>query len=318
MGSLLQLLGLERKDTPELQQAIERAVNAVEPRLKQTRKYPDAFRKPVKAALEYAHDMAYSVPGPVNTDLDAYAHDAYVHAIFPSMEVVSEAICTSRAMQEYLQANPSVKEIYALMGMRRKEKRMMGMKLSGEVIERDVPQQVVYFTSHTVENPAPTEEQARQQVALAFFDSLVKKVAKQVESGKQSLLSQQEEMGHLMAKLHTAAPQDRPALQAELAKALAELQARGKMVDLHKYPDYFESVLLHPEKHLHLSQLSIALDSMGVQREAEDPGVKIVTFNELIGFDRRDWTVAIVHCHDVQSESFASRLETAYRKLSII
>jgi hypothetical protein len=40
-------------------------------------------------------------------------------------------------------------------------------------------------------------------------------------------------------------------------------------------------------------------------------------FNELIGFDRRDWTVTMVHCSNIQSETFAARLETAYRMLSI-
>ena len=318
MGTLQQLFSFGHKDPPELQQAIERAVNAVEPQLKGTLKYPGAFRKPVKAALEYARDMALSVPGPINADLDAYAHNAYVHAVFPSMEVVSDAIRTSRAMQEYLQANPATREIYALMGMRRREKTMMGMELSGEVIHRDVPQQVVYFSSHTVENPAPSEEQARQQVSWAFFDSLVKKVVKQVESRKQELQAQQQEMELLMAKLHNADPHDRPAMQARLSKMLSEMQAARKSLDLHKYPEDFEAVLLHPEKHLWLNQLSLVLDSMGIERENTENGAKTIVFNELVGFDRRDWTVAIVHCHDIPGESFASRLEDAYRKLSII
>jgi len=66
------------------------------------------------------------------------------------------------------------------MGMRRHEKAMMGMELSGQLIQRDVPQQVVYFTSHTIEYPAPSEEQVREQVAWSFFDSLVDKVAKRL------------------------------------------------------------------------------------------------------------------------------------------
>ena len=42
-----------------------------------------------------------------------------------------------------------------------------------------------------------------------------------------------------------------------------------------------------------------------------------VTFNDLIGFDRRNWTVIMVYCSNMQSESFAERLETAYRTLAI-
>lgn len=319
MGSLGQLFGFGQKDSPELQQAIERAVNSVEPQIKQIRQYPDAFRKPVKTALEYAHDVALTLPGPVTTDLDAYARDPYVHAIFPSMEVVSDAFRTSRAMQDYLRANPSSREVYALIGMRRWKKTLMGMKQSGEVIQRDVPQHVVYFTSHTVESPAPTEQQVREQAAGAFFDTLVKKVAGRVMARKDELLSQQQEKDILMARLHTADPKERPALQAALSKMLADMHAAEKALEWRHYPDDFEAVLLNPEKHLWLSSMPMMLDSMGIEHENDGfPQARNIVFNDLIGYDRRDWTVAIVHCHDVQREDFAARLDTAYRKLSIL
>lgn len=318
MGIFRQLFSLNQKDTPDLLPAIERAVTRVEPLLKQTRKYPEAYRKPVLSALEYTRNLARSLPGPVAADLESYARDAYVHAIFPSMDLVSEAFRTSRAMQDYLRTHPSADNIYALMGMRRREKTMMGMELSGEVIQRDVPQHVIYFTSHTIENPAPSEEQAREQVAWAFFDSLVNQVAKRVESRKQEMHAQQQEKDLLMARLHAASPQDRPAMEAELSRMLSSMQATTRAMDLHNYPDDFGAVLLNPEQYLRLNQLPMILDSMGIVRENDNTAqVEPIIFNELIGFDRRDWTVTIVHCRDIQSESFAARLEDAYRRLSI-
>ena len=143
MEMFRRLFGLGQKDTPELLPAIERAVSRVDLLLKQTGKYPEAYREPVMTALEYARNLAFSVPGPVAVNLDAYAKDPYVHAIFPSMDLVSEAFRTSLAVQDYLREHPSTDEVYALMGMRRREKTMMGMELSGEVIQRDVPQHVV-------------------------------------------------------------------------------------------------------------------------------------------------------------------------------
>jgi len=62
---------------PELLAAIDRAVSAVEPLLKQMSGYPDSYRKPVAAALEYARVLAASVPGPVTIDRESYAGDAY-------------------------------------------------------------------------------------------------------------------------------------------------------------------------------------------------------------------------------------------------
>lgn len=318
MGMLRHLFSLDQGNTPELLSAIDRAVTEVEPRLKQTLKYPEAYRKPVMSALEYAHSLARSVPGPVTADLESYAQDAYVHAIFPSMDLVSEAFRTSRAMQDYLREHPASDEIYALMGMRRHEKTMMGMALSGQVIQRDVPQHVIYFSSHTIENPAPSEELARDQVAWAFFDSLVSKVAKRVELRKQEMSVQQQEMEILMARLHAASPEDRPAMEKQLSSMLAHMQAATRAMDLHNYLDDFKDVLLNPEQHLRLNQFPMTLDSMGIRRENDSTEqAEPVIFNDLIGFDRRDWTVTMVHCRDIQSETFAARLETAYRRLSI-
>lgn len=66
MGVLGYLFDHDREeDIPELLPAIERAVSAVEPLLKQAGGYPGIYRKPVATALEYARSLAASVPGPV-------------------------------------------------------------------------------------------------------------------------------------------------------------------------------------------------------------------------------------------------------------
>ena len=192
--------------------AIERAVYSVEPLLKQLSGYPENFRKPVANALEYVHSLAASVPGPVMVDRESYAKDAFVHVIFPSIDTIPEAICSSLALQDYLRDFPATDELYALMGMRRFEKSMVGMELSGQTIQRDVVQKVVYFTSHTLENPAPSEQQARDLVASSFFDSLVSNVKKRVERRKQSKQSQLLEKDLLMARLRTANAHERIAL----------------------------------------------------------------------------------------------------------
>ena len=318
MGVFRRLLGLDQKNTPELLPAIERAVSGVEPLLKQTHKYPEAYRKPVMAALEYAHSLAHSVPGPVTINLESYAMDAYVHAIFPSMDFVSDAFRTSQAMQDYLREHPSTDEAYALMGMRRWEKTMMGMELSGQVIQRDVPQHVVYFTSHTIENPAPSEKEVRDQIAWSFFDSLVGKVAKQVALRKQEKQSQLQELDLLKTRLHTANAETRPALEKELSRMLSSIQVTTHSLDLHNYLDDFKAVLLNPEQHLRLNQCPMILDSMGIRRDSDGAAQgEPILFNDLIGFDRRDWTVSMVYCRNIQNETFSSRLETAYRRLSI-
>ena len=319
MGMFGNLFGHDqKKDMAELLPAIERAVLRVEPLLRQTSGYPEAYRKPVTAALEYARSLAASIPGPVAVNRESYANDPFVHALFPSMDFVLDAFGASRAMQGYYREFPATDEVYALMGMRRCERSMMGMELSGGVIQHDVPQKVIYFTSHTIENPAPSEKQARDQVALSFFDSLAAKVAKRVEARKQVKQAQLQEKDLLMARLHAADARSRPALEEELSKMLASMQASIDSLDLRNYVEDFEIVLLNPEQYLHLEQVAITMDKMGIRRGGDGANqAETVTFHELIGFDRRDWAVTMVYCSNLQKESFAERLETAYRRLSI-
>jgi hypothetical protein len=309
---------LSERDDPALLPAIERAVSAVEPLLKQVGGYPDNYRKPVAAALEYAHHLATSVPGPVTVSRESYASDAYIHALFPSVDLIRDALCASHAIQEYQRDFPASNELYALMGMRRNEKTVVGMELAGQTVQRDVVQQAVYFTSHTLDHPAPTEQQAREQVAMSFFDSLAGKVKQRVEQRKHDKQALMLGKDMLVARLRTAKQNERPALEAQLDRLMEGLQAIAGSLELGNYAEDFAAVLLRPEEYLRLVQTPIVLDSMGIRRTADDTarGAAIL-FNDLIGYDRRDWTVTMVHCSDLQNESFAEKLDKAYRRLAI-
>lgn len=309
-----QLFELNQQNSAELMSAIEQAVIRVEPQLKLTRMYPKSFRKPVLAALEYSHSLAYSLPGPVAIDPESYARNAYVHAIFPSMNIGTEIFRSSPAVQQYLHKHPDAEKTYALMGMRRHEKILMGMELSGQVIQRDVPQHVVYFAEHTVVDPAPGEKQVRDQAAWRFFYNLVGNVVKRAASRKRKLQTQLEEMDLLKERLHTSSRQTRPALERELSGVLASAQRVASSLDLNSYVDDFEAVLSNPAQYLQLKQFPMVLDSMGVSQDGSAQGEQIL-FADLTGYDERDWTVTLVYCHNLKPENFASRLAAAQETL---
>jgi hypothetical protein len=305
-------------DSPALLAAIDRAVSAVEPLLKQTDDYPGRFRQPVSVALEYAKRLAYNLPGPVTIDREAYAKDALVHALFPDINAISEAVTSSLALQEYLRKAPAGNEFYALMGTRRIEKNVLGMEMSATTLQREVPQQAVYFSSHTLENPSPDEALAREMTTMRFFDSLVGKIKMRIEQRKRNKEALLTERSTLLPLLSTGDTTTHAGAEQRMTELMAELQTAVEALELENYLADFEAVLLHPEEYLHLNQTSLILDSMGIKRTANDgERGRPLVFSELVGYDRRDWTVTIVRCVNLEYESFAKRLDKAYRSLAL-
>ena len=319
MGLLKQLLGLKRQqEMAGLAVAIERAVERVEPHLKQISGYPRVFQRPVASALEYARTLAAAIPGPLEINRAAYVQAPLVHALFPSVDCIRDGLCSSQAMREFHGRNPATREVYALMGMRRWEKSTLGMELLGLAVRKDVLQNVVYFTSHTLENPSATVDETREMTSWSFFDKLIDRVAQRIEARKQEKADLLHERDWLTARLHEANEQTRPALTEELAKLLRQTQELSASLDLGNYVHDFEAVLLDPAQYLRLERIAMYLDGMGGKREpGEDAPDQPVEFNDLIGFDRRQWTVTLVHCSDIHVVSYAEKLEAACRRLSI-
>lgn len=319
MGLLGWLLGSGRvADSPELSAAIERAIDLVEPRLKQAGGYPDRYRRAVAQALGYVKELAGQVPGPVHISRAAYVSDPLVHALFASPDEVHAALCVSQSMHDFRRDHPDASEVYALICMRRGTKALFGIEMDGEVLRREVPQEAVYFTNHTLADSGRTEAEARAHVAQGFFDSLVAHVRLRIEARKQEKARLEQERDELLARLHGNVAMPRAELEARLGATLRRLGQVAESLDLRRYGEDFEAVLLAPERHVFLERTVMALDDMGFLREPEVNGARRIEFCDLIGRDRRRWTVAMMYCDQVLEEArLGDRLTLAQRWLGL-
>lgn len=318
MGLFQKLFGQESPQAVALALATKHAVTLVEPLLLQTSAYPERFIHPVSFSLEYARHLAFSLPGPVTVDRESYAHDALVHALFPGIDSISDAIVSSVDLQDFLRHHPGKPELYALMGMRRVEKKIMGMEVAGMTVQREIVQHAMYFSSHTLEAPSLSESDSREKIALRFFDKLVGKVRQRIEQRKDSKSALAEEQDHLLMRLRSADPLVRSELEARMQRLTEGLGTIIASLEPDSYAEDFDAILLHPEEHLRLDTGSVVLDSMGIKRADDDTEyARSLTFSELVGYDRRDWIVTMVRCTNLQHETFAERLDQAYRRLSL-
>ena len=323
-GLFSRLLKHARRPSPPeselVREAMERAVQRVEPRLRQSGDYPRRYRRPVTRALDYVQDLARAIPGPVEMSPELYGRDPFIHALFGSPEQMQHALCMSHAMHEYARrpGGPGT-EVYALMGMRRREKTAFGMETAGEVICREVAQRVVYFTDHTLSGPAPTEAEARRLLTWNLYDSLVERVVERLAARQRARQELQKEKDYLSAQLRSTEADRRPALQQRLDALLADLARAHADLDLRHLAEDFEDVFLNPERHLSLERVTLRLDGMGVLRADEaDANTHALDFTDLHGRDRRRWTVVMVRCHPrPELLDMADRLHQAGRWLQL-
>lgn len=322
-GLFSRLLDHARRPSPAesglVREAIERAVQRVEPRLRQGADHPRRYRRPVARALEYVEALAQAIPGPVEMSPERYARDPFVHALFGSPEEMQHALCMSHAMHEYARrpGGPGT-DAYALMGMRRIEKTAFGMEMTGDVIRREVAQRVVCFTDHTLNGPAPTEAEARRLLMWNLFDSLVDRLAERLTARQRVRQDLQMEKDYLSAQLRAATADKRAALQQRLDALLAELARATIALDLRHIAADFDEILLAPERHLRLEQVTLRLDGMGVLRDGGGANTHDLDFTDLHGRDRRRWTVVMVHCQPrPELLSMTERLREAGRWLQL-
>ena len=319
-GLLARLGGLIRPAPvdPALDAAVDHAIERVEPRLRLFSGYPARYRKAVARGLEYARELAGCIPGPVELNPETFNRDPRIHAMFVSLQEVMSGMCVSQEIRDYRRAHPLPGEVYALLGTRRWEKNVLGMEVDGDILRRDVPQVVVYFNDHTLASPAPSEAEAREAMAWSFFDGLLKHVRRRIDARLVDKVELDKARDELLARLRSRPPGQRAALQAEYDALLARQRGLGRQLDMSTWAEDFDAILLEPEQHLYLTEVAMRLDGMGVLRQPEDPVQSTpMTFADLVGFDRRRWTVNLVHCVDLGQDSISDRLESACRILSL-
>lgn len=320
--SWLSWLGLGKADAtndPRIQEAIERAVYLVEPRLKQSGGYPGRYRAALGQALRYADQLAAAIPGGVELDREHFVRDPFIHALFGSQDAIQQTLCLSRALREYqLRHGDDTGDIHALMGMRRNEKRTFGMEAEGDMLRRDVEQLSVTFSDHTLSCISGSEAETRALVAWSVFDSLISRVTNHVEGLRQEKHSLDKQRDDLMARLRGSTGERRAPLERELGVLLSSLSDATQRLGLDRMSGYFDELLRAPETLVRLEQQPRRLDGMGILRaQTEATFSHLIDFTDMVGLERRRWTVTLVHCRHQELPPLSERLDDANRWLAI-
>lgn len=302
---------------PEVRRALARVLEIVDPLLAAAPGLEDKLAAPLAHALGYCAGLVDALPGPIDISRQAFGSDPLVHTLFATADDIGHMLGASQAVHDHLADSACLASdhFYALLAARRHEKHQLGMALAGEVIHAEVPQTVVYFADHALVEPHCELAATRERLRDAALASLLKSFHAHVEAlrlEKESLAADA-----AAARAHMGVPHGHeqcggPALAT---RRFAELDSHLRSLAESLMPEQLEAALAaflqQPEMSLHLCDVTLRVDRLGVIAKPDSTDAVSISFPELCGRDRRRHFVMLAR---IDREEARQALESALER----
>ena len=278
---------------PSLRKALDRVAELVDPMLKAAPGFEKRLSQPLEHALTYCAGLVAALPGPIDINRKAFASDPLIHALFATADDIDQMLGRSQAVRDFL-AEPCSSDseyFYAMLAARRQQKKQLGIAQQGDVMHKDVPQLVVYFSGQTLIEPNCQLDVTRHGLRCKALESLLYTFREHVHAlhlEREGLRGDTAtERAHLA--MLRASPGERQ--RAVGTRHLAELNARLQQTASSLMPEHLLEALADylraPESALHLTPVSITVDRLGIVSDNLTPDVHTLNFPELTARDRR-------------------------------
>ncbi len=280
---------------PAVLKALEHIAGQLDPLLKSVPQLGKRLQEPLHHALGYCEGLVAALPGPLDISRHHFASEPMIHALFATGDDIQQMLGRSQPVRDFL-ACPQSRDsdyFYAMLAARRNERRQFGMEQHGEIIYKDVPQTVVYFSDHILLEPCHHLEHTLESLRCRGLESLLHTFATHVEllRHEREGLRAGTEAERIERDILLAGHKDEEALQH--TRILEELSARLREHVESLTPEHLLDTLADylraPEKALRLTPVSVTLDQSGVVQgdNGAHTNSRTLDFAELTSRDRR-------------------------------
>lgn len=305
MLSLFQsIFGLGPPETggyPEeiVQMAIERAVDGTDSRLRTLPGYQKRLRPAVLRAIDHVVPLVDGLPPSIELSRENYREDPRLRVFFASVEHLRQVLREDSTLRDFLQgpAGRGVDEVYALLMMERRERKVLGMELRGERVRREVAQEAVSFSAHRLLDPTADPEEELRLLRRRAFDHLLEIALGRIGSRREKRAGLKREHDLLRRKFTTLesgnwgfdaaageVEQDSQVLENQIEDIERQLQEMGTDADvLDARLKIVIDVLERAPEQIWFSTVTENLDSMGIRREPGAPNALVLELQELNG-----------------------------------
>lgn len=322
----------ERQLVAEMTEAV---IDAVEPRLRMQSRYREKLDKCVRHSIEHLRAIGRTPLEPVLLTRAAWASDPRVNAFFGTADDVAACLGRSPELRSFFDrpANAGAQEAYALLGMKKEERSVLGMELKGDTVQREVAQVQVSFSGHRVVAPSATLAETRLEIGRRILLRLAQVALARVVAVESKATDLAQHKAYLAARMRVlqlardgmeGVVKD-PAKIGEEMKALERdlkqtvegyMETKGSLATLEGYVEHIDDVFSHAEQHVALSHTPLRVSRLGVRVADDATGpINELRLAELSLGEGWRAAIAIVRCPRSELASKAELIAQAERSL---
>jgi len=163
-----------RSRTDATLDTVESVVDGTDSKIRLVPGYKKRLHNIIQSSLEFADDLVNQIPEPIEVSSRTFVSDPRVNAFFTNVTDLQSVFSRSSEVRDYMEdIHDDDAHCCALLCMRRTEKTVIGMELSGDMLKKDVRQLAVCFSDHRIYSPAPSEPEVREGLKNCLFQGLV-------------------------------------------------------------------------------------------------------------------------------------------------
>jgi hypothetical protein len=156
-------------------QAIERAVDATDPRLRTLPGYQKKLRSAVIHAIDHVVALVDSLPPALDLSPAAFGTDPEVTTFFASVAHLHEVLERDPTLNQWLRTadGASARNIVMLLLMTLEERQVLGAALESDTLRHGVAQTTASFSEHQLVDPSGAEDDTRRLLRRRAYDHLL-------------------------------------------------------------------------------------------------------------------------------------------------
>ncbi|MFI3185484.1 MAG: hypothetical protein QX198_05835 [Methylococcaceae bacterium] len=241
-----------QQQADEDRQIVEKFVAASNSKMRAVHGYSDKLRDHVRALYSHVLQIAEQIPPPIDLTLDVFVTDPLINALFVNNIDIDKLFESDPEVHAYLRSDNHHQDtvLYALLTASKSEHRTLGIGMLGEMLIRELPQQVVNFSSHKIHAPCASNAELSSALRKYLFDRVVAMI-------------NQEMTARMTSQAFTASKETYESRVKSLANPTVYL---GALIEYLEIPEQLLSIA---KIHFRLSKLGIKLNDNDKQSANE-------------------------------------------------